>query len=221
MKLESATFDLDGTLLDTMGDLATACNLMLAELGLPQRSEAEVRSFVGQGMVNLVTRCLTFSSTPDVAQVEQATLVFKHHYGIENGRSASLYPGVLEGLEAWKATGIPLAVVTNKPGNFTAPLLERTGLARFFQLQVSGDTTPYKKPHPEPILYACRLMKSRPEHNVHIGDSRFDAEAARAAGSLAYCVPYGYSESQLVDSVDCDALVSDLNVALQQLRHFI
>lgn len=221
MKLESATFDLDGTLLDTMGDLATACNLMLAELGLPRRSEAEVRSFVGQGMLNLVIRCLSCETSPDASQVERAAQIFKHHYGIENGRSAKLYPGVLEGLQAWKATGLPLAVVTNKPGKFTAPLLERTGLARFFQLQVCGDTTPYKKPHPEPILYACRRMKSKPEHNVHIGDSRFDAEAARAAGSLAYCVPYGYSESQLVDSVDCDALVSDLSVALQQLRHFI
>ena len=127
-----------------------------------------------------------------------------------------IYPGVLAGLAAWKASGLKLGVVTNKPGMFTEVLLERTGLLDYFEVVVSGDTTTHKKPHPEPILHACRLFGVRPDRNLHIGDSENDILAARAAGSPAYCVPYGYNEGKPVDTVDCDALVSDLLAAYRQ-----
>ena len=94
------------------------------------------------------------------------------------------------------------------------------GLAGYFDVVVSGDTTAHKKPHPEPILHACRLFNVRPDRNLHIGDSENDILAARAAGSPAFCVPYGYNEGKPVDSADCDALVSDLLAAYRQALTF-
>jgi phosphoglycolate phosphatase len=106
--------------------------------------------------------------------------------------------------------GFQLACVTNKPEEFTHPLLERLGLAGDFAVVVGGDTLPHKKPHPEPIRHACRVLGVAPHDNVHVGDSLNDALAARAAGSAALCVPYGYTEEGPVDSAECDGLVSDL-----------
>ncbi len=216
MHFQSVTFDLDGTLLDTVADLAEACRLMLDDLGAPQRSVAEVHRFVGKGMAVLVERCLTWDVPPTVERLQAGIEAFKRHYATVNGAQAVIYPGVLEGLAAWKASGLKLGVVTNKPGMFTEVLLERTGLLDYFEVVVSGDTTTHKKPHPEPILHACRLFGVRPDRNLHIGDSENDILAARAAGSPAYCVPYGYNEGKPVDTVDCDALVSDLLAAYRQ-----
>lgn len=220
MHFQSVTFDLDGTLLDTIADLAEACRLMLAEVGAPQRSPAEVHSFVGKGMAVLVERCLTHAQAPSVEQLNAAIDSFKRHYAAVNGRLTTIYPGVLAGLEAWKASGIKMGVVTNKPGMFTEALLEHMGLAGYFAVVVSGDTTAHKKPHPEPILHACRILGVRPDRNLHIGDSKHDIHAAHAAGCLAYAVPYGYNEGEPVDSSDCDALVSDLLAAYRQALTF-
>jgi len=220
MYFQSVTFDLDGTLLDTIADLAEGCRLMLEEIGAPPRSQAEVHSFVGKGMAVLVERCLTQAQPPNADQLHVAIESFKRHYGTVNGRSAQIYPGVLEGLQAWQASGLKMGVVTNKPGMFTETLLDRMGMTDYFDVIVSGDTTAHKKPHPEPILHACRILGVRPDRNLHIGDSKNDIHAARAAGCLAYAVPYGYNEGEPVDSADCDALVSDLLVAYQQALTF-
>lgn len=215
MKFRSVTFDLDGTLLDTVGDLTEACRRMLAELELPTRSETEIRSFVGQGMLVLVQRCLNRGSPPDEALTARAVSAFKTHYAAVNGENTQFFPGVREGLDAWFATGLPLAIVTNKPEAFTLPLLEKTGLARYFRSVVGGDTTPQRKPHPAPLLHACAALGVDPADNLHIGDSRHDIETARNAGCTVYCVPYGYNEGEAVRAEDCDALVADLTVALR------
>jgi len=220
MHFQSVTFDLDGTLLDTIADLAEACRLMLEEIGEPPRSQTEVHSFVGKGMAVLVERCLTHRQPPSAERLHQAIESFKRHYAAVNGKSAQIYPGVLEGLQAWKASGLKMGVVTNKPGMFTEALLDRMGLSDYFDVIVSGDTTAHKKPHPEPILHACRLFNVRPDRNLHIGDSKNDIHAAHAAGCLAYAVPYGYNEGEPVDSADCDALVSDLLAAYRQALTF-
>lgn len=220
MHFQSVTFDLDGTLLDTVADLAAASNRMLCELDLPTYTEDEIRLFIGRGINVLVERCLTCSEPPSAEQLEQAITSFKRHYAEVNGQFSSIYPGVLEGLQAWKATGLPMAVITNKAAIFTEPLLERMGLRGYFDVVVSGDTTPHKKPHPEPVLHACRVMGRPPERNLHIGDSIHDIQAAKAAGSTVYCVPYGYNEGRAVGANECDALVSSflgaLNVAERQ-----
>jgi phosphoglycolate phosphatase len=213
MYFESVTFDLDGTLLDTIADLAEACRLMLDEIGEPPRTPAEVHSFVGKGMAVLVERCLTHEQPPSAEKLHVAIESFKRHYTAVNGKLTRVYPGVIEGLQAWKASGLKMGVVTNKPGVFTNALIEHMGMTDYFDVVVSGDTTAHKKPHPEPILHACRLFGVDPVRNLHVGDSENDILAARAAGSPTYCVPYGYNEGKPVDSADCDALVSDLLAA--------
>ncbi len=220
MHFHSVTFDLDGTLLDTIADLAEGCRLMLEEVGEPPRSQAEVHSFVGKGMAVLVERCLTREQPPGAGQLDAAIEAFKRHYVAVNGKFARIYPGVIEGLQAWQASGLKMGVVTNKPALFTESLLDRMGMTAYFDVIVSGDTTAHKKPHPEPILHACRLLDVPPERNLHIGDSENDVLSARAAGSASFCVPYGYNEGKPVDSADCDALVSDLLVAYRQALTF-
>ena len=220
MKFQSVTFDLDGTLLDTIADLAEGCRLMLEEIGAPPRSPAEVHSFVGKGMAVLVERCLTHDRPPSAEQLQAAIASFQRHYAAVNGKFCRIYENVLPGLDAWQASGVKMGVVTNKPTMFTEALLERMGLAGYFDVVVSGDTTPHKKPHPEPILHACRLFGVPPQRNLHVGDSANDILAARAAGSPAFCVPYGYNEGTPVDSADCDALVSDLLAAYRQALTF-
>ena len=221
MYFKSVTFDLDGTLLDTIADLAEGCRLMLDEIGAPPRTPAEVHSFVGKGMAVLIERCLTHGGQPpSAARLDAAIASFRAHYTAVNGRFTRVYPGVIEGLDAWQASGLKMGIVTNKPAEFTEALIDHVGMRSYFEVIVSGDTTPHKKPHPEPILHACRLLGVDPRFNLHIGDSKNDIDAARAAGCAAYAVPYGYNEGEPVDSADYDALVSDLLVAYQQALTF-
>lgn len=219
MVVSSVTLDLDGTLLDTIADLADACDEMLRDLGREPLGVERVRRFVGKGMAVLVERCLTAADghVPDAAWLASGISSFRHHYAAFNGRSARIYPGVREGLEAFRALGLPLGVVTNKPAAFTGPLLERTGLADFFVVSVSGDTTANKKPHPEPVLHACRVLGVPPEKNLHIGDSDNDLLAARAAGSLAWAVPYGYTEESAGVSVGTEGIVATLLEAARRV----
>jgi phosphoglycolate phosphatase len=225
MQIRSVTFDLDGTLLDTIADLAAACDAMMIELGYPPHGVEKVRRFVGKGMAVLVERCLTTpAGRPDAELLALGIAAFRRHYTEINGRTATEYPGVRAGLEAFRALGLPLGVVTNKPTAFTGPLLERTQLADFFVVSVSGDTTANKKPHPEPLLHACTLLGVRPEENLHIGDSDNDLLAARAAGCLAFAVPYGYNDEDgermfaanilVQDLVDAARRVADINQLL-------
>ncbi|MDR2188178.1 MAG: phosphoglycolate phosphatase [Azonexus sp.] len=213
MYFHSVTIDLDGTLLDTVPDLAESCRRMLLELNEPPRSSTEIAHFVGRGIARLVERCLTRERPPEAGRLAAAISVFQRHYSAVNGRHSRLYPGVLAGLAAWRASGLPLGVVTNKAAMFTGPLLERMGLADYFACVVAGDTTAHKKPHPEPLLHACRQLGGTPARHLHIGDSKHDIEAARAAACAIYCVPYGYNEGEPVDAADCDGLVCDLLAA--------
>jgi phosphoglycolate phosphatase len=220
VKPQAVLLDLDGTLLDTIGDLAAAVNAMRGELGLAPLPVFQVRGYVGKGSEILVHRALT--EQPD-GRVEDASLFvramdgFRRHYHACNGASAVLYPGVREGLEAMQAAGLALACVTNKPQEFTLPLLERTGLRAFFRAVVSGDTLDRKKPDPAPLLHACDLLGVAPAAAVAIGDSVNDVLAARAAGCRVFAVPYGYSEGQPVQDLELDAIVGSLVEACERL----
>jgi phosphoglycolate phosphatase len=212
--IRSVTVDLDGTLLDTIPDLAAAANAMMRELGRPEFPLETVATFVGRGIPKLVARCL-----PDLddSGVEAAQIIFRKHYVIENGRCSTVFPGVLDGLQAMRDAGLRLAVITNKAAAFTEPLLAATRLAPWFEFAVSGDTLAHKKPHPAQLLHACERMGTRPEENLHIGDSHHDAVAARAAGCPVYIVPYGYNEGMDVQGIDCDAIVASLAEAAQRI----
>ncbi len=215
--LKAALLDLDGTLLDTAPDLAMAANAMRIELGMTPLREDIVATFVGRGMENLVRRVLAGSLLDEhdesAQPIEGPMACFKRHYHAVNGDRARIFEGTLEGLQAMRASGLLLAVVTNKPAEFTLPLLEQTGLRRLFSVVVSGDTCEHKKPHPMPVLHACELLGVQAGEAVVIGDSVNDALAARAAGSAIIVVPYGYNEGRDVSTLDVDAIVADIPAA--------
>ncbi|KAI5914449.1 phosphoglycolate phosphatase [Thauera sp. 2A1] len=211
-------FDLDGTLLDTIGDLAEAANRMLAELGRPVRTQDEIHSFVGKGIPNLVRRCLTENAQAGEDEIEAAVAVFRRHYHMVNGVSTRIYPGVLETISVLRARSIKLAVVTNKAEAFTLPLLDRMGMAGHFDTVVSGDTLPVKKPDPAVLHLACERLGVSARDALMIGDSANDALAAQGAGMPVLLVTYGYSEGRPVDTIECDGLLSN---ALQALDHIV
>lgn len=210
--------DLDGTLLDSVPDLAHAANAMRIELGMPPLREDVIATFVGKGVDNLVRRALAGSlhdTEPDADLFARARASFFRHYHLVNGDKAAVFDGVIEGLKALRDQGLKLAVVTNKPTEFTLPLLQRTGLAGFFQEVVCGDTCTRRKPDPDQMLYACERLGVAPAQAVAIGDSVNDALAGRAAGVQVLAVPYGYNEGQDVHSLDVDGIVAGIVEAAQ------
>jgi phosphoglycolate phosphatase len=221
LPVKAVTIDLDGTLLDTIPDLAAAANRMLAELRRPALDLPKVASFVGKGIPNLVKRCLEQVAPPTAHEHEAAVAVFRRHYAAVNGRETAIFPGVREGLDMLRALGLPLGCVTNKAGDFTEPLLRHVGLRDYFGIVVSGDTLAEKKPHPLPLLHIFAHFGVAPAAGLHIGDSVTDVQAARAAGCKVFCVPYGYNEGADVRTLDCDAIVSRLDEAARLLSRAI
>lgn len=220
LPVRAVAIDLDGTMLDTIEDLATAVNLMLRDLELPGLELERVRTFVGKGLANLVQRSLRASldREPSEAEIERAMPVYMGHYDRVNGDTTTIYPGVREGLDALAASGYTLACITNKSARFTGPLLERIGFARYFSLVVSGDTLPRKKPDPLPLTYAAQTFGVQPAEMLMIGDSLNDSQAARSAGCPIFCVTYGYNEGHDVRTLDVDAIVPSLIEAAALIR---
>lgn len=196
MPIRAIALDLDGTLLDTIADLAHAANAMRAELQLPPLPQDRLESFVGGGMAQLVHRALTDDRNGQ-AHPEQHTAgieSFTRHYDAHIADHTRPYPGVVEGLERLKALGIRLAVVTNKPIRFSVPVLEKTGIAHYFDIVLGGDSLPHKKPHPLPLLTVCERFGIAPAELLMIGDSHFDRDAASNAGSPCLLLTYGYED---------------------------
>ena len=220
LRVKAVTIDLDGTLADTIPDLAVAANMMLGELGRPALDVELVRTFVGKGIPRLVERALAggLEGTAPPEMLERALPVFERCYAEVNGRHSVVYPGVMEGLRRLRAMGLPLACVTNKSARFTAPLLDLLGIASWFDQVIAGDTLPQKKPDPAQLLHACRGFGIAPAEMLMIGDSVNDAEAARAAGCPVFCVNYGYNEGRDVRELDVDAIVASLEEAARLIQ---
>jgi phosphoglycolate phosphatase len=216
LPVRAVMIDLDGTLLDTIPDLAFAANMMLQELGRPTLPEALIRNFVGKGINNLIERTLTGSmdGTPDAELFRQALPIYDRCYTAVNGKYTTMYDGVQDGLDELREQGYPLACVTNKSERFTLPLLDYVSIAHYFKIVVAGDTLPQKKPDPEPLLHACDKLGVEPGEMLMIGDSLNDAQAARAAGCPVFCVTYGYNEGHDVRTLDVDAIVTSLASAI-------
>ncbi|TVO64193.1 phosphoglycolate phosphatase [Denitromonas ohlonensis] len=214
--VDALLFDLDGTLVDSIGDLALAANAMLAELGRPARSLEAIRCFVGKGIPKLVERCLADAPLTGAA-FDAAVEVFKRHYAQTNGQVSQAYPGVVDMLTTLRAQGISMACVTNKATAFTEPLLQLAGIASFFDAVVCGDTLDVKKPHPGMLLHACEQLGVDIAHVLMIGDSANDAESARAAGCPVLLMTWGYTEGVPVDTIECDGLLSSANALLQRV----
>lgn len=218
--VEAVMIDLDGTLLDTIPDLAVATNLMLEALGEAVLPLDTVRNFVGKGIPRLVERALArdIDGKASAEAMARALPVFERFYTQVNGSHTTMYPGVREGLEQMRAAGFRLACVTNKAGAFTLPLLERMDLAQFFEQTVSGDTLSRKKPDPMQLLHVCSEFGIKPARMLMIGDSANDVQAARAAGCPVFCVPYGYNEGHDVHSLEVDAIVGALTDCIPLIR---
>jgi len=212
--------DLDGTLADTIPDLAEAANRMLRELGRPALEPALLRTFVGKGIPKLVERALagTLEGRVDGGLLARALPIYERCYAEENGRHSVVFPGVREGLQTLRDMQLRLACVTNKAERFTRALLAQLELARCFEQVIAGDTLPQKKPDPQPLLHACRAFGIAPGDMLMIGDSANDVEAARAAGCPVFCVDYGYNEGRDVRELDADAIVASLIEATRLIQ---
>jgi phosphoglycolate phosphatase len=212
--------DLDGTLADTIPDLAEAANRMLRSLGRPALGTELLRTFVGKGIPKLVERALAGSleGRVDEGLLARALPIYERCYAEENGKHTVIFPGVREGLQTLREMGLPLACVTNKAERFTRALLEQLEMARAFEQVIAGDTLPQKKPDPQPLLHACKGFGIVPRDMLMIGDSANDVEAARAAGCPVFCVDYGYNEGRDVRSLDVDAIVASLIEATRLIQ---
>lgn len=206
------SFDLDGTLVDSVPDLAMAVDASLNELGLPAAGEARVRDWVGNGSLKLMERALAFAhdAPPDAEFLDRAHEAFLAHYGRDPGSRTCLYPGVRECLDALYARGLTLALVTNKPSAFIQPILAQFGLERHFALCLGGDSLPQKKPDPAPLLHVAAHFGLLPSDCLMVGDSRHDVAAGRAAGFRTLAVPYGYNHGEPIRDSRPDALVDSL-----------
>ena len=218
--IKAVMIDLDGTLLDTASDLAAAANMMLRELGRAELPLETIQSYIGKGIQKLVKRSLTGSldDEPDAELFDKAMPIYERDYAKTLCVNTRPYPGVIEGLNALRETGFRLACVTNKAEAFTLPLLRATGLFDYFDIVLSGDSLPKKKPDPMPLLHACTHFNILPHEMLLIGDSLNDAEAARAAGCHVFCVPYGYNEGRDVRELDCDAIVTSVYDATKLIQ---
>ena len=207
-------FDLDGTLLDTAGDIALALSRAFADHGHQGPPPAAVRQMIGKGAPVLVERAVAAQGL-DLAPAGQAALLerFFHHYGRLQELdecAAQPYPGARETLVALHAAGLPLGVVTNKYHRFATGLLQRLDLAGYLRVVVGGDTCERRKPDPMPLLHACAQLGVAPSTALMVGDSSNDVDAARAAGMPVVLVPYGYTEGQDPRLWPCDHLVDGL-----------
>jgi len=205
-------FDLDGTLVDSVPDLATAVDRMLVELGREPAGVERVRTWVGNGARVLVRRALAGGldhSAVGEAQAEQALARFLDIYA-DCHELITLYPGVHELLEALSTAAVELAVVTNKPERFVAPLLEQVGLGGYFRWIIGGDTLPQQKPDPAALLQVMHLAGVSNLQSLFVGDSRSDVLAARAAGVPCVAVSYGYNHGRPVAEEEPDRVVDSL-----------
>ena len=223
-QFQAAIVDLDGTMVDTLGDFEVALNRALADLDLPPVTRALVERTVGKGSEHLIRSVLTHQlalpKVKDQALVcasrgiedlyEAAWLRYQHHYLTINGEFASVYPGVVEGLQQLRDAGLQLACLTNKPLSFAKSLLQAKGLDHFFTHVFGGDSFERKKPDPLPLFKTCEAMDVTPAQALMVGDSSNDAQAARAAGCSVVLVRYGYNHGEPVDAVDADAHVDAL-----------
>ncbi|MBA2689210.1 MAG: phosphoglycolate phosphatase [Burkholderiales bacterium] len=221
LEVKAVLIDLDGTLLDTIHDLAEAANHTRLALGMTELPTERIKTFIGKGMANLVKCSLTDSPTtdPDPLLLEQAMAEFERQYMAVLTRDILHFPGVKEGIKRLHDAGFRLACVTNKAERFTLPLLEASGLMTYFDLVICGDTTTEKKPHPMPLLYAAQRLGVAPDEMVLIGDSVNDFEAARAAGCHVFIVPYGYNEGRDAALLPADAIVPGLVEAANLLKN--
>lgn len=215
LRISAILIDLDGTLVHSAPELAEAANRTLRDMGRAPMTQELLMGYIGNGVSRLVKRALTgdMHAEPDDTLYQQALPLFEKHYS-KLLLHSRLYDGVIEGLSAMRQAGFRLGCVTNKAARYTGPLLNKLGLAGYFDIVLSADSLPEKKPHPMPLLHAAKFFGVPVERLLLIGDSLNDTLAARAAGCPVFCVPYGYNHGQPVGKLDSDTVIAALPDAL-------
>lgn len=194
-------FDFDGTLIDSVPDLADAINVMLEQLGKPTYSLQTIEKWVGNGARKLVERALSASSEGDIeaddklvlADVEAAEQLFFNAYGAHDTSKTVAYPDVDLGLKQLKNADFTLALVTNKPIRFVPHILAGLGWTTLFDMVIGGDSLPQKKPDAAPLLHVCNTLNIAPAQALMIGDSINDISAGKNAGIDTVGLSYGYN----------------------------
>ena len=208
--LHAAIVDLDGTMVDTLGDFVVALNATLEALGLRHITHAFVGRTVGKGSEYLIRSTLTEVGA-EAGLYQRAWSLYQQHYEVVNGAHSSVFPGVAEGLAQMRARGWQLACLTNKPGAFARELLRKKGLAEFFGPVFGGDAFERRKPDPLPLLKTCEALGSVPGRTLMVGDSSNDARAARAAGCPVVLVSYGYNHGEPIGAAGADCIIDRLD----------
>lgn len=207
--LQAAIIDLDGTLVDTLGDFSAAIDAMLESLGQPPLHRDVVAGFIGKGSEHLIHSVLACVGLP-ADTYEAAWQSYQTAYRAINGKHSAVYPGAAEGVAMLRDAGLRLACLTNKPTEFARALLRDKGLADAFQVVFGGDAFEKKKPDPLPLLRTCEALGVAPAATLMVGDSINDALAARAAGCPVVLVTYGYNHGAPVHGIDADGYVDSI-----------
>ncbi|WP_108652309.1 phosphoglycolate phosphatase [Dongshaea marina] len=211
--------DLDGTLIDSVPQLHLAVALSLEELRLPQPGELSVRGWIGNGALKLMLRALSWAMERSATEVElaQAMQLFYRHYESCCTRGLSLYPGVIETLEALHQANVRLALITNKPSRYIAPILGALRMESLFDCCLGGDCLARRKPDPEPLFFACEQLGVSPDKALMVGDSKNDILAARNAQMAAAAVTYGYNYGEPIENSAPDWVFEDFSELAQLL----
>jgi len=212
-------FDLDGTLIDSAPDLARALNTMMLELGSATHELESITQWIGNGAQMLVKRALLGRRDVEEASVDQALFekamkLFMHYYRDYPAEKTYPYAGVLQALDVLQERGYTLAIVTNKPYVFIAPILQKLAMAQHFIYTVGGDSLPLKKPDPSPLLHACEYLDTPVAQSVMVGDTSNDMLAARAAGMDSIAVSYGYSYGEDIRSYRPNTVIAHFSEIL-------
>jgi phosphoglycolate phosphatase len=204
--------DVDGTLVDSVPDLAFCVDELMTFMNRPKWGEEKVRKWVGNGVPKLVERSLTGELEAKVNKddFEKAYPVFLDLYKENTSKRSNLYDGVLEGLDYLQKQGYKLGCVTNKAEAFTHPLLKDLGIFDRFEIVISGDTLEKKKPDPMPLLHASKHFNIEPKDCLMLGDSVSDVKASRSAGFNIICMSYGYNHGQDIKEQNPDVVIDSM-----------
>ena len=213
-------FDLDGTLVETAPEIMDAVNDTLQRFDLPQVTQQQVNDWIGHGTRELLVQALADSTASNVEAVRASELlvkllpVYDNYYNQRCGTRSQLYPQVRETLQALRTQGVKLAVVTNKEGRYTQVVMQVHQLDEAFDLVISGDTLPTKKPNPAGVAQCLETWGVSADRALFVGDSSIDAATARNAGVPVWLLPYGYNMGQPIDACAPDRVIQDFSVLL-------
>ncbi|MCG7496928.1 phosphoglycolate phosphatase [Vibrio sp. Of7-15] len=212
-------FDLDGTLLDSVPDLAVAADQAVQEMGFPSVTEEQVRDYVGNGADILIGRALSQALTvnPELSEEtrKKARVLFDDFYEQGGHKLSHLYPSVKETLAELNKAGFTMALVTNKPSKFVPDVLAQHGIDKYFVDVIGGDSFPEKKPNPMALNWLLEKHNVKAEEMLMVGDSSNDIKAAKNAGCYSFGLTYGYNHGEPISASNPDYVADDIAQLLE------